>query len=411
MHKLIGPFIQIVTMDNLPLNGPIKDSELHIVEKGGVVISDTKIVKTDDFELLRKTYNIPVEEIFGNFILLPGFIDAHTHICFAGSRAHEYSKKIEGLTYKQILAEGGGIHHTVKKTREATFNELKSETFTRIDRHFYSGVTTVEIKSGYGLSLSDEIKMLEVVGSINMETPPDLVSTCLAAHMRPMEFDNNRIYLDYVVSDILPAVREKDLAGRVDIFIDDDAFKPDEAERFLKAAKKLSFSLTVHADQFSVGGSKVAATTGAVSADHLEASGLDEIKRLIDHGVISVVLPGASLGLAMPFAPARLMLDEGACLVIASDWNPGSAPMGDLLIQSALLSNSEKLSFAETLAGITYRAARALDLSDRGVIGPGKIADMISFPTDDYREILYNQGMLKPDSIWKNGNLYSKKPL
>jgi imidazolonepropionase len=409
MKKLLGPFKQIICMTHLPLKGPIEDAELRVVQNGGIIINGEKIVETGDFEILHKRNTIPVEEITDNAILLPGMVDAHTHICYAGSRALDYSRKIEGSSYQEILAAGGGIHETVNKTRNATFEDLKCQTSKRVARHFYSGVTTMEAKSGYGLSYIDEIKMLEVIAAIDQTAAADLIPTCLAAHVKPVEFEDNKVYLEFILSDILPVVKERGLCNRVDIFVEDNAFSPQEAVTFLIKARALGFSLTVHADQFTRGGSRVAAATGAVSADHLEASGLDEIRALVGNEVTAVVLPGASIGLAMPFAPARKILDEGACLVIASDWNPGSAPMGDLLIEAALLSNSEKLSFAETFAGITFRAAHTLDLSDRGSICPGKVADLIAFPTDDYREILYNQGMLKPDMIWKNGDLNSKK--
>jgi imidazolonepropionase len=408
MKKLIGPFKQIITMDHLPLKGPIKNDALEIIENGGVVVDNSTIDSVSDFELLHKEHSIPVEEISKDAILLPGLIDAHTHLCFAGSRSQDYSKKLDGKTYQQILAEGGGIYSTVNETRKASYDELKYLTSRRIDRHFFSGITTIEIKSGYGLSFVDEVKMLNVITSLNQSSVADLIPTCLAAHVTPQEFDDPGIYLDFILADILPYIKEKRLAARVDIFIEKNAFNPQEAISFLKGAAEMGFSRTVHADQFTVGGSLVAAATGAVSADHLETSGTKEIRRLVENEVIATVLPGASLGLALPFAPARKILDEGACLVIASDWNPGSAPMGDLLVQSALLSNSEKLSFAETFAGLTYRAAKALELMDRGIIGHGKIADLIAFRTDDFREILYNQGMLKPDIIWKNGNMYSQ---
>jgi imidazolonepropionase len=266
----------------------------------------------------------------------------------------------------------------------------------------------MEIKSGYGLSLAGEIKMLDVINTINRTSTPDLISTCLAAHVRPMEFNDNRTYLNYIISDILPLIKERDLSRRVDIFVEENAFLPQESQEFLEKAQILGFEVTVHADQFSRGGAMVAASVGAISADHLESSQDQDIKAMVDNDVTAVVLPGASLGLAMDFAPARKILDAGACLAIASDWNPGSAPMGDLLTQSALLSIFEKLTFAETMAGITFRAASALGLDDRGIIRDGNLADMITFPTDDYREILYNQGMLKPDQIWKNGNLIIK---
>jgi imidazolonepropionase len=408
MKKLLGPFKQIITMDHLPLRGPLKDEELYVIENGGIVVDNAIIDSVNDFELLRREKSLPVEEISESAVLLPGLIDSHTHICFAGSRSRDYSKKIEGKTYQQILAEGGGIHSTVHETRQASFDELKRQTSGRTERHFSAGITTMEIKSGYGLSFADEVKMLKVIASLNQNSKADLIPTCLSAHVTPKEFDDPGIYLEFISTDILPYIKKENLASRVDIFIEENAFHPREAKSFLKKAAEMGFSLTVHADQFSIGGSLVAAYAGAVSADHLEASSLKEIRKLIENDVIATVLPGASIGLALPFARARKILDEGACLVIASDWNPGSAPMGDLLLQSALLSNFEKLSFAETFAGLTFRAAKALELSDRGIIGQGKIADLIAFPTDDYREILYNQGMLKPDKIWKNGNLYSQ---
>ena len=396
-------------MDHLERKGPIPDSTMKIMENGGVIIEDGLIRDVGDFEKLHKEYKVPVEEIFTSSVLTPGFIDAHTHICYAGSRAKDYAQKIQGITYQEILARGGGIYSTVEKTRKSDYDTLKNETFKRVNQHFNSGITTMEIKSGYGLSLSDEIKMLEVINSINETSTPELLTTCLAAHVRPLEFNDNETYLDYIITDILPVIKERDLSRRVDIFIEENAFQPLESQKFLEKAQILGFSATVHADQFSRGGALVAAAVGATSADHLESSQDEDIRALVDKNVTAVVLPGASLGLAMDFAPARKILDAGACLAIASDWNPGSAPMGDLLIQSALLSNFEKLTFAETVAGITFRAAYALGIDDRGILRQGKLADMISFPSDDYREILYNQGMLKPDMIWKNGNLKIKK--
>ena len=398
-------------MDHLPLDGPIKDSELQLVPNGGIIIQEDIIIEVGDFEVMHKKNHIPVIEIESETILLPGMIDAHTHICYAGSRALDYSKKIEGSSYQEILASGGGIYDTVNKTRNATFEELKYQTSRRIDRHFYSGITTIEVKSGYGLSLNDEIKILDVIRSINRDTAVDLVPTCLAAHVRPKEFEGNMEYLEFILSEILPVVQANRLSNRIDIFVEENAFSPEEAKVYLKKARASGFHVTVHADQFTTGGSLVAAAFGAVSADHLEVSGTEQIRTLVENSVVAVVLPGACIGLGRPFAPARKILDAGACLAIASDWNPGSAPMGDLMIEAAILSNYEKLSFAETFAGITFRAAQALGLSDRGVISSGKVADLIAFPTGDYREILYNMGMLKPDIIWKKGQMYTRNHL
>src|SRR5690606_15794961 len=185
--------------------------------------------------------------------------------------------------------------------------------------------------------------------------------------------------------------------------IEESAFSPSEGSYYLQQAQQLGFALTVHADQFSPGGSATAVACGAVSADHLEGSTDQEIKLLAQSATVAVALPGASLGLGMDFTPARKLLDEGACVAIASDWNPGSAPMGDLLVQASILGAYQKLTLAETLAGVTCRAARALRLADRGVLENGRIADMQAYPTTDYRDIFYHQGAMKPIQVWKYG--------
>jgi imidazolonepropionase len=193
------------------------------------------------------------------------------------------------------------------------------------------------------------------------------------------------------------------LCTRIDAFVEKSAFSPEEIIPYLKKAKQFGFDLTIHADQFSCGGSQVAVALGARSADHLETSGEVEIQALAQSSTVAVALPGASIGLGMAFTPARKLLDQGAILAIASDWNPGSAPMGDLLAQASILATFEKLSTAEVLAGITFRAAAALGLTDRGKLTTGQFADFILFPTADYREILYQQGKMKPVEVWKKG--------
>ena len=233
----------------------------------------------------------------------------------------------------------------------------------------------------------------------------DLVATCLAAHILPKEFNGlGADYLEHVLNDLLPVIKKENLAARVDIFIEESAFNTTNAMDYLRAAKQMGFDVTAHADQFTTGGSEVAVHVGAVSADHLEASGEREIKRLAASETVAVALPGASLGLGMGFAPARKLLNAGACLAIASDWNPGSAPMGDLLMQASVLSAYEKLTTAEVFAGLTFRAAKALNLHDRGTLEKGKLADFQAYICDDYREILYQQGKLKPGRVWKKGN-------
>ncbi|GAB3204102.1 imidazolonepropionase [Pontibacter aydingkolensis] len=393
-------------MAELSETGPIADVEMQVLENAGVLVSNGKILRVDDYIRLSQEaeqYDYTVETFEEPMVLLPGFIDAHTHICFAGSRANDYAMRVAGKSYLEIARNGGGILDSVRKTREATTIELVELLKQRCDRHLAEGITTCEVKSGYGLTVDDEIKMLEAIQLVNKHHALDLIPTCLAAHMRPPEFTDSRLYLKTILEELIPVISEQNLASRIDIFIEDTAFIEQEAGEYLLEVKKLGFDVTVHADQFSTGGSKVAAEVGAVSADHLEASGDAEIALLRDAGVVATVLPGASLGLGMHYAPARKMLDGGLCVAIATDWNPGSAPMGDLLMQAALLGAAEKLTTAETLAAITTRAARALNLTDRGQLAKGFLADMIAFPTDNYKEILYFQGKMKPTKVWKKG--------
>jgi len=406
MKKLIGPFSQILTLSGMPVNGALADTQLEIISDGGVIVYDGTITEAGNYSSLAMANpGISLEEISGQHILLPGFIDCHTHICFAGSRARDYSMRIQGRSYLDIAKAGGGIWDSVVQTRAADETLLLSLLQQRASRHLLQGVTTIEVKSGYGLSVANELKQLRAIKNAAANADgPDLVATCLAAHLLPKDFDGNaRAYLDHILTDLLPVIKAEKLAERVDIFIEESAFDCADATYYLNAAKALGFDLTVHADQFSTGGLAVAVACGALSADHLEASTTAEIALLEGSETVAVVLPGASLGLGMQYAPARKLLDAGACVAIASDWNPGSAPMGNLLLQAAVMSAAEKLSTAEVFAGLTYRAAKALKLGDRGRISSGQIADLQAYPGNDYREILYQQGQLQPVSVWKNG--------
>lgn len=405
MKKLIGPFSEILTLSGLALNGAIDDSQLQVLRNGGVIVEDGIIRATGDFETLRTSNpELEIEKVEGEQVLLPGFIDCHTHICFAGSRAKDYSLRIQGKTYLEIAKSGGGIWDSVTQTRAAEESRLVELLKQRVQRHLADGVTTIEIKSGYGLDIANELKMLRAIKTVSLTTQADLVPTCLAAHLLPKDFEGSQVdYLNHILADLLPLIKAENLADRVDIFIEESAFDRAASVPYLQAAKAMGFEITVHADQFTTSGLEVAIEVGAVSADHLEASTDREAALLKGSETVAVVLPGASLGLGMQYAPARKLLDAGACLAIASDWNPGSAPMGDLLMQAAVMSAAEKLSTAEVFAGLTYRAAKALNIKDRGILVEGMMADMQAYPCNDYREILYHQGKIKPGIVWKNG--------
>ncbi|MCE2613984.1 imidazolonepropionase [Flavobacteriaceae bacterium D16] len=394
-------------MSGLPLRGPIADSELPLFENCGLLLRDKQIMAIGNYANMEEE----ARQVKATFILLeepcvvlPGWIDAHTHICYAGSRAKDYALRNSGATYQEIAKKGGGIWDTVQKTREADITALTNGVIRRALRHLQNGGTTIEVKSGYGLNVEEELKMLRAIKQANRKVPVDLIPTCLAAHITPRDFESGPVeYLKLLTSELLPLVKQEGLAKRVDAFVEEGAFEPSTIRPYLKKAKDMGFQLSIHADQFSTGGSEVAVAFGALSADHLEASTDKEIKLLSESSVISMALPGASIGLGCGFTPARKILDAGGSLAIASDHNPGSAPMGDLLTQACILGAFEKLSNAEVLAGITFRAAAALDLQDRGKLQQGFLADFSIFYTPHFSEILYHQGSLKPDRVWKNG--------
>ncbi len=394
-------------MDRLPDSGPIRDDSLEIISNGSVLIENQNIVKILPKNNSKKASHSPeikVDELQEDAVLMPGLIDAHTHICYAGTREEDYARRLSGESYLEIAKQGGGILNTVRKTRAASQQELEQSLMERARTHLLRGVTTCEVKSGYGLTKDAELKMLRAIHALNQKgSLPDLVPTCLAAHVKPEEFQDHNEYLNYILHELLPAIKSENLSDRVDIFIEEGAFNPEISLKFLKQAKASGFSVTIHADQFSKGGSEVASKVGAISADHLETSEDREFEMLKSANVIANVLPGASTGLGMPFAPVRKMLNAGLTVTISSDWNPGSAPMGDLLTLASMLGADKKLTTAETLSALTNRAAKALELNDRGLIKTGYLADMIAYPCSDYREILYHQGSLKPHRIWKNG--------
>ncbi len=409
--KLIGPFKQLVPMTGLALKGALTDDQLEVLEDVGIIIEGDTIKSIGKFAELKSAFSeSEVHELKGDHTCLPGFIDSHTHICFGGSRASDYAMRNAGKTYLEIAKAGGGIWDTVTQTRKAGQEELVKKTTKLANRHLKNGITTIEVKSGYGLSVDEELKMLRAIQEANNQTSADLIATCLAAHMLPKDFEGNHSeYLSEISENLFPILKEEGLANRIDAFIEESAFSAEQIAPYFEKAKAMGFDITVHADQFSTSGSQVAVDFEAVSADHLEASTQKEVELLANSNVIATALPGASIGLGCDFTPARKILDAGGALAIASDHNPGSAPMGDLITQASILGTFEKLSNAEVLAGITFRAAAALNLKDRGQLAAGYNADFIGFHTDNYQEILYNQGNFKPCMVWKNGELVFDK--
>lgn len=407
MEKLIGPFKQILTMKNIPLKGAVKDSDLEIIEEAGIYLVDGKIKTIGKFNLLKEELASRVEiiELSGDFVALPGYIDCHTHIAFGGNRANDFAMRNSGSSYLEIAEAGGGIWSTVKHTRACSQEEIQELTVNRAFELLKQGITTVEVKSGYGLSIDEELKTLRAIKDANSESAVDLVATCLAAHMHPKDHTGTpEEYLAEMANTLFPVLKSENLSNRIDAFVEKSAFSAEQILPYFSKAKEMGFDITVHADQFSISGSKIAVNLAACSADHLEASTANEIALLAESDVVAVALPAASLGIGCGFTPARALLDAGASLAIATDWNPGSAPMGKLLESASILATMQKLSNAEVLSAITFRAAKALNLDDRGRLTEGQLADFVIYKTDNYQNITYLQGSLQPYAVWKNGD-------
>lgn len=399
--KLTGPFTQLLTMRNLPTKGALRDEQLEIIEQGGLVYDQGKILTVGIFEELKQEYkNAEIEHIDQDAVCLPGFIDCHTHIAFGGTRAQDFALRNAGATYLEIAKSGGGIWNTVQATRECDAETLAQHVVERAMHLLRQGITTIEVKSGYGLSVAEELKMLRAITQAKQYSPATLVTTCLAAHTFPRDFEGEKSdYLRYLLTDLLPVLQRDGLTNRIDAFIEESAFTPEEIRPYFEQASSMGFDITVHADQFTTGGSAIAIEFGAVSADHLEVSGEAEIKALAQSDVVAVALPGASLGVGCAFTPARQLLDAGAALAIATDWNPGSAPMGQLMVQASILATMQKLSNAEVLGALTFRAAKALRLQQKGCLDKGFDADFQVYFVGDYREITYQQGLLQPAKV------------
>ncbi|MDG4944942.1 imidazolonepropionase [Weeksellaceae bacterium KMM 9713] len=404
--KIVGPFTQLLSMQNLPLKGSLQDEQLDIIKNAGICINaDGNIEKVGDYDQLVQDYpDAKIEKLEGNKVAIPGLIDSHTHICFGGTRAMDFAMRNAGKSYMDIAREGGGIWSTVVQTRKATQEELTQGIVDRANELLALGITTVEVKSGYGLTVEEELKMLRAIKEANKRTKQNLIPTCLAAHTLPKDFEGSHAeYLKLMQEELFPVLIEENLAKRMDAFIEEEAFDEAVTIPYFQKAKEMGFDITVHADQFSTGGSEVAIKIGAVSADHLEASTQKEVELLANSDTVATALPGATLGLGCAFTPARALLDAGACVSIASDWNPGSGPQGNLLSQASIIATFQKLSNAEVFAGITSRAAYALREDKIGQLDKGFEANFAIFDTDNYQEITYQQGRLTPSAVYVKG--------
>src|SRR5215471_1084683 len=402
---------QLVTLAGpmRPRVGP-EMRELAIIGGGAMLIRDGRVIQTGAQSEIEKSIGVDCEVVdAGDRVVMPGFVDAHTHPVFAGNRADEFEMRAEGKSYQEIAASGGGIRSTVLKTRAASEDELFAASRRYSEWFLRSGTTTVEAKSGYGLTPEDEMKMLRVIRRLGEETPLRYVPTFLGAHAVPDEYKNNReAYVDLVVGEMIPQVAREGLARFCDVFCEGGAFDVDESRGILQAAQAYGMGLRVHAEQFSQsGGSRLAAELGAITADHLECAGASEISALKSADVQPVLLPASVLMIGSRRYPdARAMIDAGLAVVLATDFNPGSSPTPSMLLVLTLASTQMKVSPAEAVAAATINAAYSLGLGDEiGSLESGKRADFVIHDCDDYRELGYFAGIEHPVAVYVEGRL------
>jgi imidazolonepropionase len=368
--------------------------ELGVISDAVLLIEDGRIAAAGSSAELRG--KIPADAVVVDAegrCVTPGFVDAHTHLVFAGNRAAEFEQRIGGATYQKIAAAGGGILSTVNATRAASEEELLDTARRHRDWMLRAGTTTIEAKSGYGLERETELRMLRVLARLDAEGPARIVPTLLAAHSIPPEFADRRSeYVRWVAEELIPEVAALKLARYCDAFCDDHAFTVEEARLVLTAARSYGLGLRVHAEQFRPGtGVALAAELGAVTADHLEAVNDEGLQELKDAGVQPVLLPGSVFALGRDeYPPARKMIEMGLGIVLATDFNPGSSPVASMPFILSLACLQMRLTPAEALAAATVNAAWSLGLgNETGSLEAGKAADFLIHEFNDYRELVY----------------------
>lgn len=395
----------------LTLQGAAAKGGRHVKEEDlGVHSDQSLLIEKDKIAWVGSTKKLPRElakkktlrEInMKGKTVLPGLVESHTHLIFSGDRAAEFEMRNQGVSYQEIAARGGGILSTMRNTRKASLADLAKSAQERADNFVAQGVTTLEIKSGYGLSLKDEVKMLQAAQKV---TGPRTLNTFLGAHALPPEFKTYEAYLDFLASDVLPVIKKKKLATRVDVFIEKGFFPPEASEKYLRQAQAMGFEVLVHADQLSLsGGSDVAVRIGALSGDHLLQVTDSEIRKLANSETTCMLLPAADLYMKCKYPPARQMIDAGARVALATDFNPGSSPTQDLNLVGLLARLEMKMSLPEVIAAYTVGAAHALKLhKEVGSLELGKSADIMCIESD-WRTLFYNVGKTEKKLVFSRG--------
>ena len=402
-------------------NGPKRgDSMLDvgIIEGGAFACADGKFVAIGSSEqILREFDSDEIIDADGR-VVVPGFVDPHTHIVYAGDRLNEFELKIKGADYLEILTSGGGIISAVRNTREASLEDLVELALERLDKMLVCGTTTCEIKTGYGLDVESELKMLAVIDELSNQHPIEIVPTLLAAHAIPPEFkDNSDAYVELICSEILPQAwnwyensqfYERVVPFSVDVFAEKNTYTVEQSRRIFAAAELFGFQIKAHVDQFTnLGGSRLGIESGALSIDHLDAISDEEIELLANSDTVGVVIPTENFSAGKSqFANARKMIDSGCAIAISTDYNPGSAPCPSMPMAMTIACRYQKLLPSEVLNASTINAAHAIGLGEHhGSIEVGKVADALILDTKDFRALMYEFGGNIVDSVIKNGEV------
>jgi len=418
-NMLIKNAAELVTCSGTGAKKGKEMADLHIIKDGAVIIKEGEIEavgQTGDIKKQFKESGLDRSEFdiinARGKAVLPGFVDSHTHLVFGGYRAEEFSWRLRGDSYMEIMQRGGGIVNTVTATRQASVEELLESGVKRLNSMLSFGVTTVEGKSGYGLDRETEIKQLEVTARLNQIHYLDVVPTFLGAHAVPQEYKGKQdAFIDFMAADVLPEVADKNLAEFCDIFCEKGVFSVEQSRRLLTRAKELGLKLKLHADEIvQLGGAELAAELGAVSADHLLQASDRGIKDMAAAGVVATLLPATAFSLKEPYASGRKMIDSNCAVALATDFNPGSCFTESIPLVFALATLHMNISTEEAISALTINGAAALDRADRiGSIDKGKKGDLVILEFPSYTYIPYHIGVSTVEKVIKQGNLVFDK--
>jgi len=412
MKKLLFNPSQLLTLDTHGKN--IKRgtdlSEIDLLHDHSIVINENLITDIIPNSSLNKNKFDQIIDVTGKTVL-PGLVECHTHSVFTGSRADEFRQKLAGVDYEKIAESGGGINSTVKSVRQSSLEEIIIIVKPRIENFISQGITTLEIKSGYGLDFENEIKLLQVINYLDEIYPVEIIPTFLGAHTFPPEHKTTRDeYIDEIINKMLPHIAKQKLAKFCDGFCESTAFKADEIDLIFTKAKELGLNLKLHTEQFnSIGGLDTALKHNAVSVDHLEVLQDDGIIKLGKADTVSVLLPGVSFFLKYKYAPARKLIESNAIIALATDFNPGSSHISSLSLIMSLAALNMGMTIEETINAVTINAAAALRMNDKiGSIEIGKKADFSIFCTEEYADIVYDIGRNLNCMTIKSGEIIYK---